>query len=78
MYLQGMHFERVTFHPARMGGKACIRDLRITVGSIVGLLASGHDEASILKMYPVLQPEDLKEALAFAAWRVEETEFQLV
>jgi uncharacterized protein (DUF433 family) len=73
-----MNFERVTFHPARMGGKACIRDLRITVGTVVGLIASGHDEAGILAMYPSLEPEDLKEALAFAAWRVEETEIQLV
>lgn len=72
-----MHFERVTFHPARMGGKACIRDLRITVGTVVGMLASGYDEKAILGMYPLLEPEDLKEALAFAAWRVEETEFQL-
>jgi uncharacterized protein (DUF433 family) len=55
-----------------MGGKPCIRGLRVTVGAIVGLMASGHSTADILKAYPYLEQEDLQEALTYAAWRVEE------
>lgn len=57
-----------------MGGKPCIRGMRVTVGTIVALLASGHTEAEILTAYPYLQSEDLREALAYAAWRAEEIE----
>ena len=51
-----------------MGGKACIRGLRVTVGTIIGLLAAGRSRDEILKAYPYLEPEDLDEALAYAAW----------
>ena len=61
-----------------MGGKPCIRGLRVTVGTIVGLIASGHSADEILKLYPYLEEEDLSEALAYAAWRVEEVELPLV
>lgn len=60
-----------------MGGKPCIRGLRVTVGAIVGLVAVGHSFADILKAYPYLEEEDLREALAYAAWRVEEIEVPL-
>lgn len=66
--------ERITFDPAVMGGKPCIRGMRVTVGVIVGLFASGQTEQDILKAYPYLEPEDLREALAYAAWRAEEIE----
>jgi uncharacterized protein (DUF433 family) len=69
---------RITFNQKVMGGKPCIRGLRVTVGAIVGLLATGHSFADILKAYPYLEEEDLREALAFAAWRVEEIEVPLV
>ena len=69
--------KRITFDPAVMGGRPCIRGLRVTVGTIVGLLASGHSREEILKLYPYLEPEDLDEALAYAAWRVEEAEIPL-
>ena len=69
---------RITFNPLVMGGKPCIRGLRVTVGTIVGLLASGHSSDEILKLYPYLEEEDLREALAYAAWRVEEIELPLV
>lgn len=69
--------KRITFDPAVMGGRPCIRGLRVTVGTIVGLLASGHSREEILKLYPYLEPEDIDEALAYAAWRVEETEVPL-
>jgi uncharacterized protein (DUF433 family) len=68
---------RITFNQKIMGGKPCIRGLRVTVGAIVGLVAAGHSFADILKAYPYLEEEDLREALAFAAWRVEEIEMPL-
>jgi uncharacterized protein (DUF433 family) len=69
---------RITFDPKVMGGKPCIRGMRVTVGTIVGLFAAGHSFGEILKAYPYLEDEDLREALAYAAWRVEEVELPLV
>lgn len=69
---------RITLNPKVMGGKPCIRGLRVTVGTIVGLMASGYTSAEILKLYPYLEEEDLPEALAYAAWRAEEIELPLV
>ena len=69
---------RITFDPGVMGGKPCIRGLRVTVGMIVGLLASGHEKEEILKLYPYLEPNDIDEALAYAAWRAEEIEVPLL
>jgi uncharacterized protein (DUF433 family) len=63
---------RVTFSPEVMGGKPTIRGLRVTVGTIVGLIAASRTKAEILKLYPYLEPEDIDQALAYAAWRVEE------
>ena len=68
---------RITFDPAVMGGRPCIRGMRVTVGTIVGLVASGHSPTDILKAYPYLEAADISEALAYAAWRVEETEAPL-
>jgi uncharacterized protein (DUF433 family) len=73
-----MIFARITHNPAVMGGKPCIRGLRVTVGTIVGLLASGHSHERILEAYPYLEPADLDEALSYAAWRLEEREEDLV
>lgn len=70
-------FPRITLDPAVMGGKPCIRGLRVTVGTILGLLAAGRTEPEILKAYPYLEEADIHEALAYAAWRVEETEVPL-
>ena len=63
---------RITFDPNVMGGKPCIRGLRVTVGTIVGLIAVGRTRQEILKAYPYLEDADLTEALSYAAWRVEE------
>ena len=60
------HFERITTHPAVMGGKPCIRGMRVTVGMIVGLLAAGQSREEILKAYPYLEPEDIEQAIHFA------------
>jgi uncharacterized protein (DUF433 family) len=68
---------RITHDPAVMGGKPCIRGLRVTVGTIVGLIAAGHSQEQILALYPYLTAEDIREALAYAAWRLEETEVPL-
>jgi uncharacterized protein (DUF433 family) len=69
---------RITFNPNVMGGKPCIRGLRVTVGTIVGLIASGQSSDEILKLYPYLEEEDIPEVLAYAAWRAEEVELPLV
>ena len=68
---------RITLDPNVMGGKACIRGLRVTVGTVVGLLAAGRTVAEILKAYPYLEEQDIYEALAYAAWRAEEVEVPL-
>lgn len=68
---------RITFDPQVMGGKPCIRGLRVTVGTIVGLLAAERTAEEILAAYPYLEPEDIREALAYAAWRAEEIEVPL-
>ncbi|MCU0288337.1 MAG: DUF433 domain-containing protein [Acidobacteria bacterium] len=68
---------RITFDAAVMGGKPCIRGLRVTVGTIVGLVASGHSKEEILEMYPYLEMEDIHQALLYAAWRVEEIDLPL-
>lgn len=69
--------ERITLDPAVMGGKPCIRGLRVTVGTIVGMFAAGRTEDEILNAYPYLVREDLRAALAYAAWRAEEIETAL-
>jgi uncharacterized protein (DUF433 family) len=69
--------KRITLDPNVMGGKACIRGLRVTVGMLLGLLAANRSREEILKAYPYLEPADLDEALAYAAWRVEEREVPL-
>ena len=63
------HLDRITHDPAVMGGKPCIRGMRVTVGTIMGLLASGQSEEQILQLYPYLDTNDLRAALAYAAWR---------
>jgi uncharacterized protein (DUF433 family) len=69
---------RITFNPEVMGGKPCIRGLRVTVGTVVGLMASGRTPEEILEAYPYLERLDIYEALTYAAWRVEEIEVPLV
>lgn len=68
------HLDRITLDPAVMGGKPCIRGMRVTVGMIVGMIASGHDRAEVLALYPYLEPDDIAQALSYAAWRTEEVE----
>ena len=65
---------RITQNPAVMGGKACIRGMRVTVGMIVGQVGAGHSIDEILASYPYLEREDIMQALRYAAWRAEERE----
>ena len=68
---------RITVNPLRMGGRPCIRDMRVTVGTIVSLVAAGHARVDLLRLYPYLDDEDISEALAYAAWRADEFEVPL-
>ena len=65
---------RITFNPQVMGGKPCIRGMRVTVGTIVGLVASGKTVDEVLANYPYLEREDILEALSYAACRAGERE----
>ncbi len=69
--------ERITLDPEVMGGKPCVRGLRVTVGTLVGLVASGRTVDEILTAYPYLEREDIQQALQYAAWRAEEVELAL-
>ena len=70
-------FDRISFDAEVMGGRACIRGMRVTVGTLVGLVAAGHSKEEILELYPYLEREDIDQALSYAAWRAEEIEIPL-
>ncbi|HWW17172.1 MAG TPA: DUF433 domain-containing protein [Candidatus Saccharimonadales bacterium] len=70
-------FDRITQNPSVMGGKPCIRGLRVTVGMIVGQIGAGHTIEELLADYPYLEREDILQALRYAAWRAEEREVNL-
>jgi uncharacterized protein (DUF433 family) len=70
-------FDRITQEPGVMGGKACIRGMRVTVGMIVGQIGSGRSIEELLSEYPYLEREDIFQALRYAAWRAEEREIVL-
>ena len=70
-------FDRITFDPHVMGGRACLRGMRITVSLVVNLVANGMTIAEILDAYPYLEPEDIRQALQYAAWLAEEAIYPL-
>lgn len=73
-----MHeLDRITMNPRVMTGRPCIRGMRITVGTVVGLVANGHSWAEIRAHYPDLEDEDIRQALHYARWRCEEREVEL-
>jgi len=72
-----MKFKRITINPEICTGKPCIRDLRFPVSRILGLLAAGETKESILKAYPYLEPEDIDEALQYAAYLAEEETIEI-
>jgi uncharacterized protein (DUF433 family) len=65
-------FDRITFDPHVMGGRACIRGMRVTVSLIVNLCANGMTAEEIVRAYPYLETNDIRQALQYAAWLVEE------
>ncbi|MGH8477734.1 MAG: DUF433 domain-containing protein [Methylococcales bacterium] len=73
-----IYFDRITHDLAIMDGKPCIRGLRVAVGTILGLLATGQSRERILQAYPYLEPEDIDAALSHAAWRLDEREEPLI
>ena len=70
-------FNRITRDPAIMGGKACIRGMRVTAAMIVGQIAEGRTSAELLRDYPYLEPDDITQALRYAAWLAEGQELAL-
>jgi uncharacterized protein (DUF433 family) len=69
--------DRITFDPNVMGGRACIRGMRVTASMIVGLVAEGRTTTEILDAYPYLEEEDIRQALAYSAWRASEIDIPL-
>ncbi len=67
-------FQRITRNPEVMDGKSCIHGMRVTIGTILGLLAGGHDEGDIPDADPYLEPGEIRAAVGYAAWRFEELE----
>ena len=68
------HFDRITQQPGVMGGKACIRGMRVTVGNVVGQIGAGRTIEDLLQDYPYLEREDILQALRYAAWLADERE----
>ena len=66
-------FDRITFDPDMMGGRACIRGMRVTVSLIVNLVANGMSIDEIMDAYSYLEPDDVRQALQYAAWLAEES-----
>ena len=71
--LAAIGLDRITFNPRVMGGRACIRGMRLTVSLIVNLVADGMTPAEIIKEYPELEPEDIRQAVSYAAWLASES-----
>jgi uncharacterized protein (DUF433 family) len=76
--VKNMKFTRITVNPNQMGGVPCIRGLRIPIATVVGMVADGMTEDEILKAFPDLEREDIREALQYAAEAVRERELPLV
>lgn len=69
--------DRITQQPNVMGGKACIRGMRVTVGMVLSQIGAGHSVEEVLADYPYLEREDIMQAIRYAAWRAEEREVML-
>ena len=69
--------DRITFDPNVMGGRACIRGLRVTASMVVGLVAEGRSNEEILEAYPYLEEDDIWQALAYSAWRAAEIDIPI-
>lgn len=69
-------FDRITFDPNVMSGRACVRGMRVTVSLVLNLVANGMSDEEILEAYPYLEPEDIQQALRYAAWLAEESVYE--
>ena len=69
--------DRITFDPHVMGGRACIRGMRVTASMVVGLVAEGRSTEEILEAYPYLEEDDIRQALAYSAWRAAEIDIPI-
>ncbi len=72
-----VQLDRITQQPDVMGGKACIRGMRVTVGMVVSQIGTGHSVEEVLADFPYLEREDILQAIRYAAWRAEEREVKL-
>lgn len=72
-----LDFDRITFDPNIMGGRACIRGMRVTVSLIINLVANEISSEEIIEAYPYLEPDDIRQALRYVAWLAEETVYPL-
>jgi len=72
-----VELNRITFDPNIMGGRACIRGMRVTVALVVNLVANGMTIEEIIEDYPYVEPEDIQQALRYAAWLTEENVYAL-
>jgi uncharacterized protein (DUF433 family) len=70
-------YDRITFDPNIMGGRACIRGMRVTVALVLNLVANGMSLAEIVAAYPYLEPEDVKQSLRYAAWLADESVYDV-
>jgi len=70
-------FDRITFDPNVMGGRACIRGMRVTVSLILNMIANGMSTEEIIEAYPYLEEEDVRQALRYAAWLADEAVYEL-
>ncbi len=70
-------FDRITFDPKVMGGRACVRGMRVPVSLLIKLVADGMSTEEIIDAYPYLEPEDIRQALSYAAWLAEEGVYPL-
>lgn len=78
MNYQPIKYDRITTEPGKMGGAPCIRELRIPVATIVGIVAEGMSQEQILEAYPDLEAEDIRQALHYAAEVVDRQQLPLV
>ena len=69
-------FDRITFDPNIMGGRACIRGMRITVALILNLIANGMTAEEVVQAYPYLEPEDIQQSLHYAVWLADESVYE--
>ena len=77
MAMEQKGLDRITFNPMVMGGRACIRGMRITVGTVLGLVAANRSRTEILALYPYLEDEDITQSLRYAKWMADDKDLPI-